>query len=218
VAGARIDIGAFELQAGAAPPALPGDYNGDKKVNAADYTLWRNTLGMFVDRYSGADGDGSGRIDMGDHGVWKSHFGQSLPGAGTVAVENPPTSAVEIASPLAQAAEVSPIPAPAKSAAVRSRLTPPPSEGAPISRARHSLASSRSGHHNVDDGILLLSAPRAAASSAANRDSTAHSAEGRCDRDGHVSMRDATLGALDSPDWDRLWGEWRRGRFGAARG
>ena len=56
--GAKIDIGAFELQQPVGPE-LPGDYNLDHSVDAADYVLWRKTLGTTgVPAYSGADGDG----------------------------------------------------------------------------------------------------------------------------------------------------------------
>ena len=40
---ARIDMGAFELQAPPGP-ALPGDYNLDDSVDAADYVVWRKRL------------------------------------------------------------------------------------------------------------------------------------------------------------------------------
>ncbi len=60
------------------PPALPGDYNGDGAVNAADYVLWRNSANTSVVAYSGADGDGSGYIDAADYAVWRSHFGDTL--------------------------------------------------------------------------------------------------------------------------------------------
>ncbi len=39
--GARIDIGAFESQ----PKGVQGDYNQNGVVDAADYTVWHNTLG-----------------------------------------------------------------------------------------------------------------------------------------------------------------------------
>ena len=42
---ARIDIGAFEWQ----PNPLPGDYNYSGVVDAADYVLWRKTLGSNDD-------------------------------------------------------------------------------------------------------------------------------------------------------------------------
>jgi hypothetical protein len=74
---ARIDMGAFELQ------TLPnpfGDYNRNNVVDAADYVLWRKTLGTNVSNYTAADGDGM--IDEDDYGVWRSHFGETL-GAGS---------------------------------------------------------------------------------------------------------------------------------------
>jgi hypothetical protein len=58
--GARIDIGAFERQGAAVGPALPGDYNQNGVVDAADYTVWRDHYGTPVSPYSGADGDGGG--------------------------------------------------------------------------------------------------------------------------------------------------------------
>jgi hypothetical protein len=71
-------------------PLLLGDYNHDGHVDAADYTVWRNTLGqMGLTLFGGADGDGDGTIDTDDYGVWKSHFGESLPmgGGGGLAVD-----------------------------------------------------------------------------------------------------------------------------------
>ena len=58
---------------------LPGDYNDDGVVDAADYTVWRNTLGQSVAILTtGADGDGDGTITMADYQVWKAHFGETL--------------------------------------------------------------------------------------------------------------------------------------------
>jgi hypothetical protein len=71
-----VDIGAFELQSA---PSLAGDYNGDGTVGAADYVVWRKTIGQSVSTYAGADGDGSGQIDPGDRGIWTQHYGQTTP-------------------------------------------------------------------------------------------------------------------------------------------
>ncbi len=54
-----------------------GDYNGDGAVNLADYTVWRDSLGMSVENGAGADGSGNGVIDTDDYDVWKTQLGQS---------------------------------------------------------------------------------------------------------------------------------------------
>jgi T5SS/PEP-CTERM-associated repeat protein len=54
---------------------LLGDYNGNHVVDAADYTVWRNTLGSTTSLV--ADGDLSGTVDAGDYVIWKAHFGES---------------------------------------------------------------------------------------------------------------------------------------------
>jgi len=61
------------LNVGAA--SLDGDYNSDGTVDAADYTLWQDTLGQNVTAGSAADGNGDGTINAGDYGVWKTNFG-----------------------------------------------------------------------------------------------------------------------------------------------
>jgi hypothetical protein len=60
--------------------ALAGDYNGNGEVDAADYVLWRKTLGQNVANGSGADGNGDGLIDGDDYTVWRVHFGQMAAG------------------------------------------------------------------------------------------------------------------------------------------
>jgi formylglycine-generating enzyme required for sulfatase activity len=50
-------------------PTVPGDFNGNGVVDAADYTVWRNGLGTA--------------FTQADYNVWKSHFGQST-GSGSV--------------------------------------------------------------------------------------------------------------------------------------
>jgi hypothetical protein len=60
----------------------PGDYNGDGLVDAADYTVWRDTLGSEDNLR--ADGNGNLMIDSGDYDVWLASFGTSYAsGAGS---------------------------------------------------------------------------------------------------------------------------------------
>lgn len=61
------------------PPNLfnAGDYNGDLRVDTADYTVWRSLLGQTVDPYSAADGNGDGEVTEADFAHWRSRYGQS---------------------------------------------------------------------------------------------------------------------------------------------
>ncbi|MEM9186064.1 MAG: hypothetical protein AAGB00_06150, partial [Planctomycetota bacterium] len=62
------DIG---WQVAAAPQAtLPGDYNGDNIVNAADYTIWRDSVG-------------AGNV-IGSYTEWRENFGETLSGNATL--------------------------------------------------------------------------------------------------------------------------------------
>lgn len=55
-----------------------GDYNSNGIVDAADYTVWRDTLGQTAgEPGAGADGSGNGIIDAADYEVWKSNFGNA---------------------------------------------------------------------------------------------------------------------------------------------
>jgi autotransporter-associated beta strand protein len=64
--------------------ALTGDFNGDGVVNAADYTVWRDTLGSTT--LLVADANHNGVVDAGDLDIWKAHFGEHAGnGAGAAA-------------------------------------------------------------------------------------------------------------------------------------
>jgi hypothetical protein len=67
----------------AVAPAAPmptGDYNGNGAVDAADYALWRDTIGQMVGTPGqGADGSGNGTIDAADYNFWQARFGNSAP-------------------------------------------------------------------------------------------------------------------------------------------
>jgi cyclophilin family peptidyl-prolyl cis-trans isomerase len=60
---------------------VAADYNHDGIVNAADYTVWRDTMGAHVTAFTGADGSGNGIIDQADYTVWKNNFGETSGGS-----------------------------------------------------------------------------------------------------------------------------------------
>lgn len=74
---------------------IPGDYNRDGVVDAADYVLWRKTLDSSVATVgSGADGDGDGVIGADDYTFWRQRFGNASQlivntGAGTGSAQGP---------------------------------------------------------------------------------------------------------------------------------
>ncbi len=68
-----------------APPTPPNaDFNGDGTVDAADYTVWRDSTGGAVTPGEQGDADYDGQVDNEDYSIWKQQFGTS-PGAGGAA-------------------------------------------------------------------------------------------------------------------------------------
>jgi hypothetical protein len=77
-------------------PAI-GDYSGNSIVDAADYTVWRDTLGSTTDlRANGANnGASAGIIDLADLLFWQRNFGRTAgSGAQTGSVPEPSTAAL----------------------------------------------------------------------------------------------------------------------------
>ena len=91
----------YDMNSNFTPPTAPfptppsgviGDYNNNGKVDAADYTVWRDNLGTS----NVLPNDSTpGSVTSADYTVWKSNFG--LPGSGSAATGNvvpEPTGAV----------------------------------------------------------------------------------------------------------------------------
>jgi hypothetical protein len=56
---------------------LPGDYNRDYVVDAADNGAWRAGFGRSVEAETGADGNGDGVVDTADYVVWRNNLGST---------------------------------------------------------------------------------------------------------------------------------------------
>lgn len=75
------------ILAGATAPGVPGDYNNNGKVDAADYVLWRNG-GPLAN-----ESETPGSVTAEDYTAWRASFGNPDPGAGlgtgTAAIPEP---------------------------------------------------------------------------------------------------------------------------------
>ncbi|WP_231956496.1 alpha-amylase family glycosyl hydrolase [Posidoniimonas polymericola] len=77
--------------------AVPGDYNLDGAVDAADYTVWRSSVSRG-DRL--ADGDFDGDVDEQDLQVWVSNFGSERPERWNAITATPEPSVLPITAVL----------------------------------------------------------------------------------------------------------------------
>ena len=61
---------------------LVGDFNRDGTVNAADFTVWRNSLSLVGN--TAADANEDNIVDLDDYAFWRSNYGRSeTSGAGS---------------------------------------------------------------------------------------------------------------------------------------
>lgn len=60
--------------------SLPGDYNFDGRVDAADYTVWRDSVSAPT---LVADGDGDGDVDQDDFVIWSANYSGGAAAAGS---------------------------------------------------------------------------------------------------------------------------------------
>jgi hypothetical protein len=75
-----------QLDAGVLPQPVEGDYNGNGKVDAADYALWRNG-GPLMNEV-----DVPGTVNNADYTEWRARFGNPGPGSGSGAGVPEPTA------------------------------------------------------------------------------------------------------------------------------
>ncbi len=72
------------------PGAVPGDYNADGLVNAADYTRWRDQLGQSVTLLNeNPAATTPGLVDQEDYDYWKSQFSAISGRSSTASVPEP---------------------------------------------------------------------------------------------------------------------------------
>jgi hypothetical protein len=73
--------------------AFLGDYNHNGGVEAADYVVWRKTLGQTGSGMA-ADGNGNNEIDADDYNIWRAHFGRTADSASAAGATGSASAAV----------------------------------------------------------------------------------------------------------------------------
>lgn len=85
--------GLLQVSTYVAPPSLVGDYNGNGVVDAADYTVWRDSLGSGT-ALANRDPLNTGNVSQADFISWRNNFGATLgSGAGSLATSAVPEPA-----------------------------------------------------------------------------------------------------------------------------
>lgn len=78
------------------PTPLPGDYNSDGAVDAADYTVWRDNLGQSITLDNEGDGVTPGEVTEEDYTLWASQYGATAAPA-ALAIPEPTTVWIALA-------------------------------------------------------------------------------------------------------------------------
>jgi phospholipase/lecithinase/hemolysin len=78
---------------------IPGDYNQNGEVDAADYVVWRDTVGQMGAGLA-ADGNGDRQIDAADFNVWRANFGATAILATASTLTPVPEPATALVSPI----------------------------------------------------------------------------------------------------------------------
>ncbi|MCA9239058.1 MAG: hypothetical protein KDA37_02610 [Planctomycetales bacterium] len=73
---------------------IRGDFNNDGSVDAADYTIWRDTLGSTTDLR--ADVDESGEVDLSDYEEWERNYGVNVFNGVVASTQAPEPSAATL--------------------------------------------------------------------------------------------------------------------------
>jgi hypothetical protein len=93
-----------QLVATATIPQIPGDFNGDGKVDGGDFAVWQDNFSKSSEAtLTQGDADGDGDVDGADFVAWQTHF-PTPPAPGVSSVPEPASACLLLAAlPLAAA-------------------------------------------------------------------------------------------------------------------
>jgi hypothetical protein len=74
---------------------LLGDYNHNGMVDAADYIVWRKSIGSTGSGLA-ADGNGDNMVNQLDYDIWRLHFGETAGAAASTESQSVPEPSTAI--------------------------------------------------------------------------------------------------------------------------
>jgi len=96
-ASSHVQLYQLELFIESAAITLAGDYNRDGAVDAADYSIWRDSIGQLGSNLP-ADGNGDDIVDQLDYGVWRGNFGTAGSALAVASIPEPSSLATFFAA------------------------------------------------------------------------------------------------------------------------
>jgi ELWxxDGT repeat protein len=132
-------------------PNLPGDYNGDARIDGGDFLQWQRKLGSHD---AAADGDGDGIVDDDDLGVWRT----KIAGAGVAAASTSTFASVGAAVVAADEGALEELPTLIAPAVVENP-SPSPSAPRPLSDLRGRGIQAADAVFAAGDFTKLFAAP-----------------------------------------------------------
>lgn len=79
----------------AASPYPPGDFDRDRSVTAADYSVWKTAFGSTTE--TAADANHNGVVDAADYTIWRNHLGSGGDASAALATGVPEPSTFGLA-------------------------------------------------------------------------------------------------------------------------
>jgi hypothetical protein len=78
-----------------APPAVNPDFNNNNVVDAADYVVWKNNVGLTgTGTRATGDANGDTNVNQADYDLWRAGFGTAIPPGSALAAAVPEPASI----------------------------------------------------------------------------------------------------------------------------
>ncbi len=83
------------------PAEPPGDYDGNGVVDAADYVVWRHSVGNVVPPGTNGDANGNGFVENSEYQPWRANYGRTAGIIGSAAGSGSSSESASVPEPSA---------------------------------------------------------------------------------------------------------------------